>query len=211
MFKRISPLLVGAFFFVCASALAGDEVDWSVFAAWCPAGVEMCSESLSSDEIALDEVLAPGYHAPNDDDTRLFSELLSAYQVLTQGQKVSGLESYIRRLKADIEVREQLHRYAANEGAVPARPSRSELRHYRKELRYLKSLQVVNQKQMQLLDVLDGRQDDEALLELKSQVAMQGRQLDAAVSVLGGQLQTDIDTEKHILRYFIYKREQAGE
>ncbi len=207
MYKRINTLLMGAFF-MCASALAGDEVDWSVFAAWCPVGFDVCSESLSSDDIALEEVLAPGYHASNDDDTPLFSELLSVYQALTQEQQVSGLESYIRRLEADIEVREQLYRYAASEDAVPALPTRSELRHYRKELRYLKSLQAVNQKQMQLLD---GRQDDEALLELKSQVTMQGHQLDAAVSVLGGQLQTDIDAEKHILRYFIYKREQAGE
>ncbi len=208
MYKRINTLLVGAFFFLCASALAGDEVDWSVFAAWCPAGFEVCSELPRSEAIALDEVLASGYHAPNDDDTHLFSELLSAYQALTQGQKVSGLESYIRRLEADIEVREQLYRYAANKGTVPALSSRSELRHYRKELMYLKSLQAVNQKQMRLLDE---RQDDEGLLELKSQVIAQGHQLDEAVSVLEGQLQRDIEAEKDILRYFIYKRDQAGE
>ncbi len=207
MYKRINTLLMSAFF-MCASALAGDEVDWSVFAAWCPVGFDVCSESLSSDDIALDEVLTPDYHAPNDEDTPLFSELLSVYQALTQGQEVSGLESYVRRLEADIEVRKQLYSYAADEGAIPPRPTRSELRHYRKELMYLKSLQAVNQKQMQLLD---GRQDDSALLELKSQVVTQGEQLNEAVSVLEDQLQRDIEAEKDILRYFIYKREQPDE
>ncbi len=208
MCKRINTLLVGVFFFLCASAFADDEVDWSVFAAWCPAGFEVCTESPHLEEIVLDDVLAPGHHAPNDDDTHLFSELQSAYQRLTQGQKVPGIESYIRRLEADVEVREQLYRYASNDGAVPALPSRSELRHYRKELMYLKSLQSVNQKQMQLLDV---HQDDNALLELKSQVVTLGHQLDDATAALKDQLQSDIEAEKHILRYFIYKREQTGE
>lgn len=208
MFKRINTLLVGAFFFVCASAFASDEVDWSVFAAWCPIGFEVCSESLSSDEIALDEVLAPGYHAPSDDDKRLFSELLSVYQELTQGQKVSDIEQYVRRLKADIKEREQLYRYASDEGAIPTLPSSSELRHYRKELMYLKSLQAINQKQVQLLDAHQG---EEALLKLKSQVITMGHQLDTAIAALREQLKGDAESEKDILRYFIYKREQAGE
>ncbi|WP_180766295.1 hypothetical protein [Vibrio parahaemolyticus] len=208
MCKRINPLWVGAFFFLCASALASDEVDWSVFAAWCPAGFEVCATSSLSDDIALDDVVAPGYHAPSDDDAHLFSELLSVYQALTQGRTVSDLDSYIRRLKADITVREQLHRYAASQDEVPAQPSRGELRHYRKELMYLKSLQAVNQKQMQLLDA---RQDDEALLVLKSQVVTLERQLEEGIAALGDQLQSDIKAEKHILRYFMYKREQVGE
>ncbi|HGZ7315117.1 TPA: hypothetical protein ACOL2D_004550 [Vibrio parahaemolyticus] len=208
MYKRINALLMVFFFFLCTSALANDDVDWSVFAAWCPAGFDVCAESPRTEALALDEVLAPGYHAPNGDDTRLFSELLFVYQVLTQGQQVSDLDSYIRRLKTDLDVRKQLYRYAAGEGSAPALPSRSELRHYRKELVYLKSLQAVNQKQRQLLN---GRQDDSALLELKSQVVSQGEQLNEAVSVLEDQLQRDIEAEKDILRYFIYKREQSGE
>jgi hypothetical protein len=82
------------------------------------------------------------------------------------------------------------------------------LSHYRKELSYLKSLQAVNQKQRLLLEM---HQDDDALFELKSQVVSLGRQLDGAASVLEEQLRSDIEVEKHILRYFIYKREQVGE
>lgn len=207
MCKRISALWVGAFFFLCASSFASDEVDWSVFAGWCPASFDACAASLS-DEVVLDEVSAPGHHASNDGDTHLFSELLPAYHALTQGQAVSDLDSYIRRLKVDIEVREQLYHYATGKGDIPALPSSSELRHYRKELSYLKSLQAVNQKQRQLLEK---RQDDDALFELKSQVALLGSQLDDAASVLEEQLKRDIEMEKHILRYFIYKREQVGE
>lgn len=207
MCKRISALWVGAFFFLCSSAFASDEVDWSVFAAWCPASFDVCAASLS-DEMVLDEVLAPGHHALNDGDTHLFSELLPVYHALTQGQTVFDLDSYIHRLKADIEVREQLYYYATGKGDIPALPSRSELRHYRKELSYLKSLQAVNQKQRQLLEV---RQGDDALFELKSQVVSLGRQLDGAASVLEEHLRSDIEVEKHILRYFIYKREQVGE
>lgn len=205
MYKRINALLVFFSFFLCASsALANDEVDWSVFAAWCPTSFDVCAESALSEEVDPGEVLAPEYRAPNDGDTRLFSELLSVYKVLTQGLDVSNLEQYIRRLKADIEVREQLYRYATDEGAIPALPSRSELRHYRKELMYLKSLQTINKKQMQLLD---GPSDGEAFLALKSQVMMLGHQLDEAIFVLRDQLKSDIEAEKHILRYFIYKRE----
>lgn len=207
MCKRISALWVGAFFFLCSSAFASDEVDWSVFAGWCPASFDVCATSLS-DEMVLDEVLAPGHHALNDGDTHLFSELLPVYHALTQGRVVSDLDSYIRRLKVDIEVREQLYDYATGKSDIPAQPSRSELSHYRKELSYLKSLQAVNQKQRQLLEMY---QDDDALFELKSQVVSLGRQLDGAASVLEEQLRSDIEVEKHILRYFVYKREQAGE
>lgn len=206
MCKRINTLLMGAVFFLCASAFASDEVDWSVFAAWCPAGFDVCAESPRPEKIELNEIVAPGYHAPNDADARLFSELLSAYQALTQGQAVPDLDSYIRRLKADIEVREQLYRYAMEEGDIPPLPSRSELRHYRKELMYLKSLQAVNQKQMQLLD-----QDKKEHSELKAQVEQQVHQLNEALSILKGQLSRDIDAEEQILRYFSYKREQADE
>ncbi|CAH1569996.1 conserved exported hypothetical protein [Vibrio jasicida] len=207
MCKRISALWVGAVFFLCSSAFASDEVDWSVFSAWCPASFDVCAASLS-DEMVLDEVLAPGHHALNDGDTHLFSELLPVYHALTQGRVVSDLDSYIRRLKVDIEVREQLYDYATGKSDIPAQPSRSELIHYRKELSYLKSLQAVNQKQRQLLEMY---QDDGALFELKSQVVSLGRQLDGAASVLEEQLRSDIEVEKHILRYFVYKREQASE
>jgi len=178
-----------------------------VFAAWCPASFDVCAASLP-EEMVLDEVLAPGHHALNDGDTHLFSELLPVYHALTQGRVVSDLDSYIRRLKVDIEVREQLYDYATGKSDIPAQPSRSELSHYRKELSYLKSLQAVNQKQRQLLEMY---QDDDALFELKSQVVSLGRQLDGAASVLEEQLRSDIEVEKHILRYFVYKREQAGE
>ncbi|ALR95755.1 hypothetical protein [Vibrio alginolyticus] len=210
MCKRINALLVGVFFCVCASAFAGDDVDWSVFASWCPTGFDVCNGATLSKGIVLDEVLAPEYRAPNDDseDTRLFSELLSVYNALTQGQVVSNLESYIHRLKADIEMRKQLYLYATGDADIPTLPSRTELRHYRKELMYLKSLQAINQKQMQ---TLGDHQDSEVSLELKSQVAALEHQLDDAVLALKAQLESDIEAEEHILRYFIYKREQAGE
>ncbi|MCR9352115.1 hypothetical protein [Vibrio alginolyticus] len=150
------------------------------------------------------------YRAPNGDDTRLFSELLSVYQALTQGKTVSDLESYIRRLKEDIEVRKQLYHYSVGDGPLPALPQRSELRHYRKELMYLKSLQSISQKQMQLLKAYQGG-DEKTLLELKSQVMAQGLQLDEATFAIRDQLKSDIKAEGEILRYFIYKREQAGE
>jgi len=206
MCKCINTLLVGAVFFLCASAFANDEVDWSVFAAWCPASFDVCTESPHPEEVVLDEVVAPGYHEPNDDDARLFSELLFAYQALTQGQAVSDLDSYIHRSKADIEAREQLYRYAIGEGYIPPLSSRSELRHYRKELMYLKLLQAVNQKQMQLLF-----QDKKEHSELKAQVELQAHQLNKALFILKRQLSSDIETEEQILRYFIYKREQADE
>lgn len=208
MYKYINTFLVGAFFFVGASAFASDNVDWSIFAAWCPTSFDICAESSLSEEVVLDEVLASGYQAPNDDDTHFFSELLSVYQTLTQGQTVSNIDQYVRRLKADIKVREQLYRYASDEGVIPTLPSSSELRHYRKELMYLKSLQAINQKQVQLLDAHQG---DEALLKLKSQVITLGHQLDTAMAALRGQLKSDAESEKYILRYFIYKREQTGE
>ncbi|EJG1086774.1 hypothetical protein C4G53_RS23845 [Vibrio parahaemolyticus] len=211
MCKRINALWVGVFFFLCSSAFANDEVDWSVFAAWCPASFDVCAGELTlSESVESGELLAPEYHAPNDDDTRLFSELLSVYDALTQGQKVSELESYIRRLSADIEMREQLHRYAIGEGELPALPQRSELRHYRKELMYLKSLQSINQKQKQLLNAHQN-EDEKAFIELKSQVATLEKQLNEATFAIKDQLEGDIKSEGDILRYFIYKREQAGE
>ncbi|EHJ9985784.1 hypothetical protein KB976_004935 [Vibrio parahaemolyticus] len=211
MCKRINALWVGTFFFLCSSAFATEEVDWSVFATWCPASFDVCAdESTISDGIEPGEMLAPEYRAPNDDDTRLFSELLSAYDALTQGQDVSELESYIRRLRADIEMREQLHRYALGEGELPALPQRSELRHYRKELMYLKSLQSINQKQKQWLNAHQN-EDEKAFIELKSQVATLEQQLNEATLAIAGQLSRDVEAEEDILRYFIYKREQAGE
>lgn len=211
MCKRINALWVGGGFFLCGLVFTNYKIERPVFERWCPVSFEVCSDNpTTSDDIKSNEMFMSEYRAPNGDDTRLFSELLSVYQALTQGKTVSDLESYIRRLKEDIEVRKQLYHYSVGDGPLPALPQRSELRHYRKELMYLKSLQSISQKQMQLLKAYQGG-DEKTLLELKSQVMAQGLQLDEATFAIRDQLKSDIKAEGEILRYFIYKREQAGE
>ncbi|QKS98624.1 hypothetical protein HUO05_25825 (plasmid) [Vibrio alginolyticus] len=213
MSKSINALWIGGGFLLGASVFTNYEVDWSVFTALCSASSEseVCAdESAMSDDIESCKTLALEYRAPNGDDTRLFSELLSVYQALAQGKTVSELKSYICRLKEDIEARKRLYLYATGEGGLPTSPQRSKLRHYHKELMYLKSLQSINQKQMKLLNAHQG-EDEKTFVELTSQVMAQGLLLDEAILAIRLQLKSDIKAEGEILRYFIYKREQAGE
>lgn len=208
MYRRISSPLWIFPLLLSASAFANEEVDWSVFATWCPISFKVCTEEVSSEVILPDEVLDPDYHSPNKDDTQLFSELMTAYQALTKGRFVPGVSRYVHQLEADIEDRKKLYRYAMGEGAAPELSRRSELLHYRKELMYLKSLQEINQKQRQLLD---GHLSDKKYSALKAQVDLHTRQLNDTFSLLVSQLKRDIETEKQVLRYFTYKREQTSE
>ncbi len=206
MYKRINIFLGMLLFFLSTSVLANEDVDWSVFSAWCPLSLDVCAEKERFFEmITSSETIDPQYHFPNKNDTRLFSELLPVYETLLQSKSTPDLTQYISWLKKDLKSRQQLLRYIADDTDIPKSSRNGELRHYRKELMYIKSMQEINQKQKQLLG------DEQKYATLKTQVTAQANQLDDALSTIKEQLSSDVDIEKQILRYFVYRKEQIDE
>lgn len=206
MYKRINIFLGMILFFLSTSVLANEDVDWSVFSAWCPLSIDVCAEKERFFEmITSSETIDPQYHFPNKNDTRLFSELLPVYETLLQSKSTPDLTQYISWLKKDLKSRQQLLRYIADDTDIPKSSRNGELRHYRKELMYIKSMQEINQKQKQLLG------DEQKYATLKTQVTAQANQLDDALSTIKEQLNSDVDIEKQILRYFVYRKEQIDE
>lgn len=205
VFGVVLALLLGG-----PMAAHGKETDWSVLSAWCPESVMDCQLLPMHDEVLVASLVDADYRAlvPASQEGALsFTALLSVYQSLVEGKTVPDLPRYIQLLDADMAQRTQLYRYALGEGALSAEPTRAELRHYYKELKYLKSLQAINQKQIRMTEDFPAKD----VSELKVQMQLQAERLDEAVMAIASQLKKDVNAEEQILRYFIYKREQARE
>ena len=187
-----------------------NEADWSALSAWCPDSVMDCQISPMHGEVLVASLVDADYRslAPASKRGALsFTALLSVYHSLVEGKTVPDLADYIRLLDADITQRTQLYLYAVGDGELSAEPAHSELRHYYKELKYLKSLQEINQKQIRMAEHF-GVKD---VSGLKVKMQLQAERLNEAVMTIASQLKKDVNVEEQTLRYFIYKREQASE
>ncbi|MGF1803967.1 hypothetical protein L4C31_01805 [Aliivibrio sifiae] len=215
---NITGFLITLLFTGAAIAKDG-EIDWRVFSAWCPSSPSVCIGSLDhKDSASLTDLVNPEYLETASSSTVLsfsFSEIGQAYQLLVSGGSVPELSRYVQGMQRDITEREQLYRYASKgvlESSVVFH--HPELRHYHKELRYLKSLQIINQQQLTLLkktSIDEASINDEALSALITQIDQQTERLKRAVHTLASQLNKDIDIEKQVLRYFTLKQEGSGE
>ncbi|MFA0000193.1 hypothetical protein [Vibrio sp. 10N.261.46.A3] len=211
MSKRFNASSVGiALLLSCSMVVYGKEVDWSILSSWCPEELNDCQVSPMRDEVLLASLVDADYRSltPTLNQGELsFTALLSVYQSLGEGEEVADLSRYIQFLHTDMAQRTHLYRYAIGEGELGSEPMRAELRHYYKELKYLKSLQVINQKQIRIIEdfSLKGAKD------LEVQMEWQAERLNEAVMTISSQLREDIRAEEQTLRYFIYRREQISE
>ncbi len=213
MYKPSKYLISTIFVLSLSQNAVANEVqtDWSFFSTWCPTSLSVCRQPTQTSEHELDfkdlvDVNNKGIEEVEKNDT-LFSDLLPVYQALEVGAPNIDLTRYIVLLNTDLTERKLLYRYANGEHISSLTFSRKELKYYYKELMYLKSLQSINQKQILLLDTLS----DSKASELRVQVLQQRQNLNEAMNIVAAKLKNDISDEEQLLRYFIYKRDQARE
>ncbi len=189
---------------------SADATDWSALSGTCPAMFEACRHSGEAAEASSSDFVDARFRtlAPKGDSLVDFAALKETYDALTTGQGVSSeaVWTLVHQLEADALGRERLLRYAEQDEASSMTLLSAELRHYDKELHYLKSLQRMNEKQMAQLALLS--ETDEVVAPVADKVATlqaslteQAKALNAAVDLISQKLKQDADTERDVVRY----------
>ncbi|MFV0486455.1 MAG: hypothetical protein ACK5NL_04645 [Vibrio fluvialis] len=151
--------------------------------------------------------LAP--HVENDNGQTRFSTLSRVYEKLTKNKAGNVSDNDKRQvvafLESDIKARENLYQFALSRTEKTSFWGSTELGHYVKELRYLKSLQSLNERQIQQMKALDSQSP--FLFDL----VRQKMRLDIAVRTIAISLERDLSIEKQLLRYFMLSNRGANE
>ncbi|EJG1885662.1 hypothetical protein BS049_RS23315 [Vibrio parahaemolyticus] len=194
-------------------------VSWALVAPWCQQMDGACVESHGDDALIYPladlvdayyrELASPAKDAQAEVD---FTDLSRIYEDLAtqHGEHLSEQEAadMVTRLTLDMKERTALLRFAVD-GLAPLASGEafhhSELRHYFKELRYLKSFQTLNEQQALKLKRLNV--DAAQLVKFERQAL----RLDVAQSTIIESLKQDLTMEAQLLRYLTLERENEGE
>ena len=186
-------------------------VSWAQVAPWCSQLNDVCADAHDDVKVYPLGDMIDAYHrelADTSDDAQTdFTELARVYDDLAthHGEHLSAKDkdNVVKRLTLDMRERTALFHLAADD--QPLKEDRqfhhSELRHYHKELRYLMSLQSLNQQQIQQMQAVEA--DASLLVELERQ----SLRLTVAKQAIAQTLKQDLVMEAQLLRYLTLENE----
>lgn len=186
-------------------------VSWAQVAPWCSQLNDVCADAHDDVKVYPLGDMIDAYHrelADTSDDAQTdFTDLARVYDDLAthHGEHLSAQEkdNVVKRLTLDMRERTALFHLAADD--QPLEEDRqfhhSELRHYNKELRYLTSLQSLNQQQIQQMQAVEA--DASLLVELERQ----SLRLTVAKQAIAQTLKQDLVMEAQLLRYLTLENE----
>ncbi|MCG9702270.1 hypothetical protein L1D19_19535 [Vibrio natriegens] len=177
----------------------------------CPQLNDVCADIRNDVNVYPLGDMIDAYHrelaAASDEAQTDFTDLARVYDDLAthHGDHLSAQDkdSVVKRLTLDMRERTALFHLAADDH--PLEEDRqfhhSELRHYAKELRYLASLQSLNQQQTQQM------QDLSANAALLTELERQSLRLKVAKQAIAQTLKQDLVMEAQLLRYLTLENE----
>lgn len=214
MLKSSNILIFFATCILSNSALPSNSYNVSIFTDHCPNFYKTCINSKSNVDLhstlVLDDLVDVEFRdlvtlGINTNGKNIdFDKLKSIYNNLTKGDEVPNevISNLIEKLRVDVSDRERLYRYALSERFEIENDAfhQVELNHYYKEIKSLKSLKRINEKQIKKLEAFES-QIVKSTDKLRHSLEQQSRNLLDGMDVISTKLENDIYLENMMINY----------